>query len=136
MARASMANNHKIVPPLSAGLGLLLGLLMSGCTLSRPPVAADVACDGRPNWCIIVGNEVLRDRGVYIDGQKVATAPAQGSVKVPLLAGESHQINYCWERGSSDMFGLFSDAKIVCNIPTTVVLDGNQTKVLYDSAMY
>ena len=113
---------------------LLLGVALSGCAMFTK-TAAETACDGRPNWCLTVANEVANETGVYVDGQTVATAPAQGSVKVPLAAGESHQVNYCRNvRVNKELFGLIGDTKVLCSKPAAVALDGNQTKIVYDSS--
>lgn len=121
--------------PLTGLIGsLLFGMTVSGCA-QFGPVAKEPACDGQPNWCLTVASEVMNDTGVYIDGREVATAPAEGVVKVPLPAGESHQINYCRKvRVDYELFGLLSKTKALCSKPAALTLTANENKIIYESS--
>jgi len=114
----------------SAGLAacLVLGMAVSGCA-GIGTTEPGLTCNGQKHWCLTVGNEIRDDIRVYIDGQQVGTASAQGSVVVPLIPGETHQVNYCrdWSRG------LLSASKVMCSKPTPMTADGNQVKVIYDA---
>lgn len=104
----------------SAAGALTLMLALSGCAdfIDPPPPEA---CNGQPNWCLSVGNEVAHDTIVYVDGRKVAVVPGEELVKIPLAAGIAYQVNYCQERGS----------KILCSKPAEMTMDRNQTKIIY-----
>ena len=107
---------------------LVLGITLSGCA-GFGAQDHGLACDGQKTWCLTVGNEVRHDVRVYIDGLLAGTAPAQDSVVIPLVPGETHQVNYCrdWSKG------LLGDSKVICSKPAAMIADGNQVKVIYDA---
>jgi hypothetical protein len=129
-------NNCQCVPLLAA-LGLLAALA-GGCSSSdvlpspAQPQQAAVVCDGNPNWCAILTNEIEIDTGLYIDGIKVADAGPRLSVRVPVPAGETHLVNYCRYLKDNHLFGLYSETKTRCRVPESVLFDKNKTIVIYD----
>ena len=124
--RAAMKRN--IMTGAGFAACLMTAMTVAGCAGFGNPEQG-IACDGQKTWCLTVGNEVRHDVRVYLDGLLAGTAPAQGSVVVPLTPGETHQVNYCrdWSKG------LFSESKVVCSKPAALTADGNQVKVIYDA---
>lgn len=121
-------------PAIGLVAGLLAGMTVSGCATFGAGTN-EIACNGQPNWCLTVANEVTNDTGVFVDGKEVAKAPAEGSVKVPLPAGEAHQVNYCRKVPVDyELFGLISSSKALCSKPATVTLNNNETKIIYESS--
>ncbi len=116
---------------------LVAGSTMSACSLLAPEPAtpeAAASCNGQPDWCLTVANEVARDTSVYLDGEKAATAPAEGSVRIPVPAGQTRMVNFCKEVPvSQELFGLISSKKILCSKPEPILFDKNQTKIVYDN---
>lgn len=127
--------NQKVVTSLAKGTALA-GVLAIGATLSAcsstPKMVS--SCDGKPDWCVIVANEVANPTSVYVDGQKAGTVPAEATISVPVPAGGTHAINYCKEvRVNEQLFGLWSDKKILCTKPESVEFTKNKNAIIYDS---
>ena len=92
-------------------------------------------CDGKPYWCVIATNEIRRDIGIYLDGQKIATAESEGKAVIPVAAGETHAINYCkYVRVNKELFGLIGSTRAVCSRPETVAFDKNKIILIYDES--
>lgn len=103
----------------------------STATVRRP------SCNGNPNWCLSVANQLENDTNVYLDGKLAGVAKAQDQVKVEVRHDQTHLVNYCRELVVGDlMFGLFGKTKMICSHPEKLLFDTNQDVVLYDRNMF
>jgi len=118
-------------------VSLCVGVIATGCaTSTSSSVDSAVACDGKPNWCLVIANEIKVDAGLFVDGQKVALVGAEQTARVPVPAGEVHQVNYCKYFNDGYLFGLIPQTKMKCRGPETVKFEQNHTIVIYDAANF
>jgi hypothetical protein len=123
-----------------------MSLLALGACSSDDTVAPDagpktertagLACDGNPNWCVSLSNEIRITSLLYVDGVKVAEAGPEQTVRYPVRAGETHKINYCRVYGSDYLFGLMTTRSLKCRTPETVLFDGNKSMIIYDDGNF
>jgi len=120
-----------------AGTGLaiclMLGMAVSGCADDVPGTSSEAkpGCDGTPNWCVAVSNEMAYEVRVYVDGRLAATAESDGSANFSLPANEARLVNYCRDGGN-----IITGRKNLCSRPAPVTLTGNQVKVIFDGSMF
>lgn len=124
MNALSIAKILTIVPVVAAGLFLV------SCELGQPPpedAVKVVNCNGQPDWCLVAKSEMDGDRAayVYVDGKVKGLILPGKTLRIPVTAGETHQINFC------AYFDLAELRQWKCTPPTNTKFDvGNSTLVV------
>ena len=122
MNASNIAKLLTIVPAVAAGL------LLVRCGVDPPPqgVVKVVNCNGQPDWCLVVKSEMdgRRPAYVYMDGKVKGLILPGKTLRIPVTAGETHQVNFC---AYFDIAGL---KQWKCTPPTSTRFDvGDSTLV-------
>jgi len=122
MNASKIANTLAILP---------LGLCVAACNFEHPPpdqMVSAVICDGSPYWCIEARSEMDAHRPafVFIDGEAKGLILPGRTSRVPVKAGETHQVNFC------AYFDVAETKQWKCSTPTETKLDaGNSLLVVF-----
>lgn len=106
-------------------------LVLTSCAVTPAP---QVHCDGQPNWCVVASNEMNDDATLYIDGQVAADVPGQQTVKIPVLAGTTHEVNDCMTVVINPGQGLLQIGRQTqneCTKPKSITFSGNYRDIIY-----
>jgi hypothetical protein len=120
-------------PPSIAAAGLTLtliaivgcGMLLTERTASSPTEETAVACDGKPNWCLVARSELIGHRPayVYVDGEMKGVVVPEKTVRFAMIRGTNHLVNFCQPTKVPEWS---------CSTPASMNFDGgNATLVIY-----
>jgi len=108
-----------IVPAVAAGL------LVVSCEHGQPPqeLVSAVICNGEPYWCVVARSEMDAHRPafVFIDGEEKGLILPSRTLRIPVKAGEAHQVNFC------AYFDVAETKRWKCSTPTDTRLDGDNS---------
>jgi hypothetical protein len=108
-----------------------LGLFVAGCNVGqRPPeqMVSAVICDGSPYWCVEARSEMDAHRPafVFVDGEMEGLVLPSRTLRVPVKAGETHQVNFC------AYFDVSETKQWKCSTPTDTKFEaGNSMLVVF-----
>ncbi len=121
------SNIAKILTVISV---VAAGLFLVRCELGQPPpepAAKAVNCDGQPDWCLVARSEMdgRRVAYVYMDGKVKGLILPGKTLRIPVTAGETHQVNFC------AYFDVAGFKQWKCTTPTYTKFDvGSSTLVV------
>ncbi len=116
-----------IVPVIAAGL------FLARCELGDPTpepekMVSAVICNGQPDWCVVARSEMDAHRPafVFIDGEEKGLILPSRTLRIPVKAGDTHQVNFC------AYFDVSAIKQWKCSTPTETRLDaGNSILVVF-----
>lgn len=116
----------------TAPLTLLMGavLIICACVDQKPTESIaerQAVCNGQPEWCLIATSEMddHRPAYVYMDGKEQGIILPDKTLRIPVTAGETHQVNFC------AYFDVAERKVWKCTPPTNTKFDaGNSTLVV------
>lgn len=90
----------KIVKMLVTVSVVAAGFLVVSCEVGQPPPQQSVRpviCNGQPDWCLIARSEMdaRRPAYVYMDGEMKGLILPSKVLRIPVMVGEKHQVNFC-----------------------------------------
>ena len=125
-------NASKIAKILGTVSTLVVGITVVSCGLGQPSpsqIARPVICNGEPDWCLVVKSEldVHRPAYIYLDGKVHGLVLPSNTTRIPVKAGETHQIHFCaympkgsqlgWKCSTPIQMSFDSDDSITVGLP-------------------
>lgn len=125
-------NASNIVKILSVVPAIVGGLLLARCASDQAPppeaMVNPVICDGDPYWCVDARSELDAHRPafVFVDGEEKGLILPSRTLRIPVKAGGTHQVNFC-------AYFDVADTKLwKCSTPTDTKFDtGNAILVVF-----
>ena len=124
-------NASNIVKILSIVPVIAAGLFLVRCEVGEPPaeqMVSAVICNGQPDWCVVARSEMDAHRPafVFIDGEERGLILPSRTLRIPVKAGEAHQVNFC------AYFDVSETKQWKCSKPTETKFDaGNSLLVVF-----
>jgi len=124
-------NASKTAKILSIMLPVTAGIAVVSCEVAPAPpqeMVSAVICNGDPNWCVVARSEMDAHRPafVFLDGEEKGLILPSRTMRIPVRAGETHQVNFC------AYFDVAESKKWKCSTPTETRMDaGNSILVVF-----
>lgn len=125
-------NASKICKILGAVSTVAIGITVVSCELGQPPpqqMVRPVICNGEPDWCLVVKSELDAHRPayIYLDGQMAGLVLPSNTKRIPVKAGETHQVAFCaylpvgsqlqWKCSAQTQTSFESDDSLLVEFP-------------------
>jgi len=116
----------KIAKILGTVSTLIVGITVVSCGLGQPPpqeLIRPVICNGAPDWCLVVKSELDAHRPayVYMDGEMHGLVLPSNTTRLPVKAGETHQIHFC------AYMGVGTQLQWKCSTPIQISFDSDDS---------
>jgi hypothetical protein len=129
----TVRNFEAVGPPSIAAAAVTLmltvivgcGVLLTERTATPPTEETAVACNGKPNWCLVARSELIGHRPayVYVDGEMKGLVLPEKTVRFAMTGGTNHLVNFCQPTKVPEW---------TCSTPANMNFEsGNATLVIY-----